>query len=150
MFLEASPERVFGLIRKVEEFSRYSDAVESIVPLGSDRYRWQVRAAGKVFSWDVAIVECVPPTTIVWRSLSGIPNTGRYHITPAGAGTQVHLVISYQLPSRLLDKTLGRLVNPVVRSIGEQALERIRQRIRAENRQAAAAGLDPNDTIPSA
>lgn len=132
-FFEAPPEQVFALIRRVDEFSRYADAVESVQDLGNARYRWHVKVPGQTFCWDIEIIECIEPERIVWRSLTGIPNTGRYRITPAGRGTRVNLVIAYHLSNPLLDKTLGRIVTPVVRTIGDQALQRMRMRLKQDN-----------------
>lgn len=118
---------VFALIRRVDEFPRYADAVEEVVALDETTYRWKVRANGMLFSWDVAIVEEDPPERLTWKSRSGIPNTGRYRLFAVPGGTRVRLSIEYHLPGRLLDKTIGQAAKPLVRHISGQAFERVRR-----------------------
>lgn len=127
MLFPAEPDEVFALIRRVDEFPRYADAVESVTPLNDTTYRWKVRANGMVFSWDVAIVEEEPPYRLTWKSLSGIRNTGRYRLTAVPGGTRVTLSIEYHLHNRLLDKTVGRAARPLVHHISGQAFERVRR-----------------------
>jgi uncharacterized protein YndB with AHSA1/START domain len=61
--IEAAPEAVFALISRVEDFALYSDSVESVTPLGNDRYRWQVRAVGMSLSFEVEVTEVYAPRT---------------------------------------------------------------------------------------
>lgn len=134
MLFPAEPEKVYALIRRVDEFPRYADAVQSVVPLDERTYRWTVHANGMQFHWDVAIVEEDPPRGLKWESRSGIRNTGRYRLTPARGGTRVQLTIEYHLHNRLLDKTVGRVAKPIVHHISDQAFQRIRQRLLEESR----------------
>ncbi|MBK1674838.1 cyclase [Ectothiorhodospira shaposhnikovii] len=127
MLFPADQEEVFGMIRRVDEFPRYADAVESVTPLDDRTYRWQVRANGMVFHWDVTIVDEDPPHMIRWQSLSGIRNTGHYRFSSVPGGTRVQLTIEYHLPTRLLDKTVGRVAKPIIHHISRQAFERIRR-----------------------
>jgi|GEM_PF-323224 len=135
----AKPDDVFAMIRRVDEFPRYADAVESVTPLSANSYRWKVRANGVVFSWDVAIVEEYPPYRLTWQSLTGIRNTGRYYLSATpGGGTRVRLAIEYHLPNRLLDKTLGRVAQPIIKHISAQAFGRVRQALIADNNKLRA------------
>ncbi|AGA33724.1 Polyketide cyclase/dehydrase [Thioalkalivibrio nitratireducens DSM 14787] len=127
--LPADPDTVFGMIRKVEDFPRYTSAVERVTPIGPERYHWQVRISGVVYEWDVEVIQCEPPLRLAWRSLTGIANTGRYRLTPAPGGTDVTLVIDYSLNSRLLDHTVGRVAGPIVRRVSAEVLHRVRQRL---------------------
>jgi uncharacterized membrane protein len=127
--LPADPQTVFRLLRNVEDFPRYTPAVETVTPLGGERYRWDVRVAGVKYQWVVEIVQSDEPERLVWKSLTGIANTGRYRLTPVLGGTNLQLVIEYTLNSRLLDKTIGRVAGPVVRRISAEVLERVRERL---------------------
>jgi len=131
VMLPSDPHTVFAMIRKVEDFPQYTPAIEAVVPLGQDRYRWHVRVAGATYAWDVEVTLCEPPHRLTWHSVSGIRNTGRYLLVPAPGGTHVTLVIDYSLNSRLLDRTVGHLAMPIVRRLMEEILKRVRQRLAA-------------------
>ncbi|SEQ36005.1 Polyketide cyclase / dehydrase and lipid transport [Ectothiorhodospira magna] len=146
MLFPAPQEEVFGMIRRVDEFPRYADAVESVTPLDDKTYRWQVRANGMVFHWDVTIIDEDPPHMIRWQSLSGIRNTGHYRFSAVPGGTRVQLTIEYHLPTRLLDKTVGRVAKPIIHHISRQAFERIRRSV--THTQALASSNTPVDPKP--
>ena len=132
-FLPADTHTVFRLLRNVEDFPRYTGAVETVTPLGGERYRWEVRVAGVRYEWVVEIIQSDAPEHIAWKSVTGIANSGRYRLSPVQGGTDLRLVIDYTLNSRLLDKTVGRVAGPVVRRISAEVLERVRQRLASEN-----------------
>jgi uncharacterized membrane protein len=131
--LPAAPETVFAMLRKVEDFPQYTRAVETVTHLGGERYRWQVRVAGVEYQWVVEIVQSEAPERITWKSVTGISNTGRYHLTPVNGGTDLRLVIDYTLNSRILDRTVGRMAVPVVRRISTEVLDRVRERLAAQH-----------------
>ena len=127
--LPADPDTVFAMLRKVEDFPQYTSAVETVTHLGDERYRWQVRVAGVQYQWVVEIVQSEAPERLAWKSVTGISNTGRYHLTPVAGGTDLRLVIDYTLNSRILDRTVGKLAGPVVRRISAEVLSRVRERL---------------------
>lgn len=129
--LPADPDTVFAMLRKVEDFPQYTSAVETVTHLGDERYRWQVRVAGVQYQWVVEIVQSEAPERLAWKSVTGIANTGRYHLSPVRGGTDLRLVIDYTLNSRILDRTVGRIAGPVVRRISNEVLDRVRHRLGA-------------------
>lgn len=129
--LPADPHTVFALLRAVEEFPRYTRTVETVTPLGGERYRWQVRVGGVQYHWVVDIVEDDPPGRLGWKSVTGIANSGRYHLSAVSGGTRLRLVIDYTLNSRLLDATVGRAAGPIVRRISQEVLSRVHERLAA-------------------
>lgn len=128
-FLPADPKTVFQLLRNVEDFPRYTRAVQTVTALGGERYRWDVQVAGVRYQWIVEITQSDEPERIAWKSLTGIANAGRYRLAPAPGGTDLLLVIDYTLNSRLLDKTIGRVAGPVVKRISAEVLERVREQL---------------------
>jgi uncharacterized membrane protein len=120
--IEASPETVFGLVSRVEEFARYCDAIETIVRLGDNRYRWRVRAAGLPLYFDVEITESVPPERFAWRSLSGVSNRGCYRLTPIDGGTRVSLRLEYSLKNRWVEAVVGKAAKPLVRRLSREII----------------------------
>jgi carbon monoxide dehydrogenase subunit G len=46
--IKADPEAVFDLIGDVENFTRFTSAIDSIEPIEGDAYHWVVHVAGMV------------------------------------------------------------------------------------------------------
>lgn len=126
--IPADPHTVFDLIRSVEDFPRYTKTVEKVTPLAENRFRWKTRVAGTPYEWDVEIVRSERPEHIAWRSLTGIRNSGRYHLRPVPGGTEVRLLIEFTLNSKWLDATIGRAAGPLIRSISDEVLAEVRKR----------------------
>jgi uncharacterized membrane protein len=130
--VSASPDRVFALLRRVEDFADYSDLIERIEPLGDERYRWHVHALKMDWTFDVAVVEATAPTTLAWESLSGVKNQGRYQLKGVPQGTEVTLTLSYQIGNRLMERAVSRAATPLVGKVSRQILERVEARLNNE------------------
>ena len=130
--VSASPDRVFALLRRVEDFADYSDLIERIKPLGDERYRWHVHALKMDWTFDVAVVEATAPTTLAWESLSGVKNQGRYQLKGVPQGTEVTLTLSYQIGNRLMERAVSRAATPLVGKVSRQILERVEARLNNE------------------
>lgn len=127
--LKASPERVFALLERVEDFADYSDLIQAIEPLGSDRYRWHVHAVGMDWTFDVEITEARAPELLAWESLSGVHNQGCYRLRSVPEGTEVALTLTYVIRNRLLEKAVNRAAKPLVSKVSRQILERVEARL---------------------
>jgi uncharacterized membrane protein len=126
--IPADPNTVFDLIRSVEDFPQYTRTVEKVTPLAENRYRWKTRVAGKRYEWDVEVLRSERPEHISWRSLTGIRNSGQYHLRPIPGGTEVRLRIEFTLNNKWLDATIGRAAAPLIRSITDEVLTEVRKR----------------------
>lgn len=131
--VNAEPERVFALLRQVENFADYSDLIERIEALGDERYRWHVHALKMDWTFDVAVVEANAPHTLAWESLSGVKNQGRYQLEGVPEGTEVTLTLSYQIGNRLMEKAVNRAATPLVGKVSRQILERVEARLHSEH-----------------
>lgn len=129
--VKASPERVFELLRRVEDFADYSDLIRSIETLGDNRYRWHVRAVGMDWSFDVVVTDIEPPTVLAWESLEGVKNQGRYQLSAVPEGTEVALTLSYEIRNRLMEKAVNKAAKPLVGKVSRQILERVEARLHA-------------------
>lgn len=129
--IDAAPEAVFALISRVEDFALYTDSVEAITPLGEDRYRWQVRAAGLSLSFEVEVTECTPHERLAWRSVSGVKNEGSYRLAAVEGGTRITLTIEYSLKSRLVEKMVNKAARPLVRRLSEEIITRVEMRLKS-------------------
>ncbi|MFG6667337.1 SRPBCC family protein [Halomonas sp. HNIBRBA4712] len=127
--VHAAPERVFDLLRRVEDFSDYSDMIDSIETLGDNRYRWHVRAVGMEWAFDVAVTEIDPPHTLAWESLDGVKNQGRYRLEPVEEGTRVSLTLTYDIRNRLMEKAVNKAAQPMVGKVSRQILDRVEARL---------------------
>ena len=128
--IEADPEAVFKLISRVEDFALYSDSVDAVIPLGDDRYRWQVRALGMSMSFEVEVTECTPHERLSWRSVTGVRNQGSYQLTAVDGGTRITLILEYSLRSRLMEKMVKKAATPLVRKLSDEIVGRVEQRLR--------------------
>ena len=127
--VKASPERVFALLERVEDFVDYSDLIQAIESLGDARYRWHVHAVGMDWTFDVAITEHQPPEVLAWESLDGVHNRGCYRLTPVEEGTEVALTLTYAIRNRLVEKAVTRAARPLVGKVSQQILERVEARL---------------------
>jgi uncharacterized membrane protein len=130
--IDAAPEAVFALISRVEDFALYTDSVEAITPLGEDRYRWQVRAAGLSLSFEVEVTECTPHERLAWRSVSGVRNEGSYRLAAVEGGTRITLTIEYNLKSRLVEKMVNKAAKPLVHRLSEEIIRRVETRLMSD------------------
>jgi uncharacterized membrane protein len=130
--IQAAPEAVFALISRVEDFALYSDSVEAVTPLGEDRYRWQVRAAGLSLSFEVEVIECTPHERLAWRSVTGVHNRGTYQLTSVEGGTRITLTLEYSLKSRLMEKAVNKAARPMVHRLSEEIIRRVEARLKSE------------------
>mgnify|MGYP003663958516 CR=1 FL=1 len=129
--VNASPERVFELLRRIEDFADYSDMIRSIDSLGENCYRWHVRAVGMDWSFDVMVTEIQPPHVLAWESLEGVKNQGRYRLREVPEGTEVALTLSYEIGNRFMEKAVNKAAKPLVGKVSRQILERVEARLNA-------------------
>lgn len=127
--LPATPQQVFVLLERVEDFADYSDLIERIEPLGGRRYRWHIKAVGMDWTFDVEITECVAPERLAWESLDGVHNQGCYRLREVANGTEVSLTIEYRINNRLLERVVNRAAKPLVSKVSRQILERVEARL---------------------
>lgn len=127
--VHAAPERVFELLRRVEDFADYSDMIHSIDTLGDNRYRWHVRAVGMDWAFDVEVTDIDAPRTLAWESLDGVKNQGRYLLEPVDEGTRVSLTLTYEIRNRLMEKAVNKAARPLVGKVSRQILERVEARL---------------------
>tara|TARA_R110001599_G_scaffold272522_3_gene473698 strand:+ start:4899 stop:5315 length:417 start_codon:yes stop_codon:yes gene_type:complete len=127
--VNAPPEKVFELLRRVEDFAEYSDLIRSIDVLGENRYRWHVRAVGMDWAFDVMVTDIEPPHVLAWESLDGVKNQGRYRLREVPEGTEVALTLSYEIRNRLMEKAVNKAAKPLVGKVSRQILDRVEARL---------------------
>ena len=129
MEIDAAPEAVFELMARVEEFSAYSDAIESITRVGRDRYRWQVRVAGVPLAFEVEVLAAIPPRLLGWRAVAGLSCQGCYRLTPNARGTHLQLTVHCGADNPLTDGILGIAAHPLLDQLGAEIVRKARPRL---------------------
>lgn len=127
--IKAEPERVFDLIARVEDFCHYTDMIKEIRATGPRTYHWKIGAAGMSLEWDAVVTECVRPKRFAWQSIRGIENGGSYVLEPSKNGTLVSLSLEYHLPSRLVERAVTRVADPLIRRVEAQVLGHVKARL---------------------
>jgi len=87
--------------RRLENLPRFMAHLESVLPLGGNRFHWTLRGPVGTVSWDAEIVGERAGDLLAWRSLAGSPvaNAGEVRFVPRGDATHVHVALAYQ-PAR--------------------------------------------------
>jgi uncharacterized membrane protein len=119
-------EEVYHFWRQLENLPRFMDHLESVTVLDEDRSHWVAKApAGTKVEWDASIQDEIENELIAWRSLPGsdIDNAGSVHFLPAGEGTEVRVVLSYDPPA-------GRVGAAVAKLLGEEPEQQVEQDLR--------------------
>ncbi|HEV2084137.1 MAG TPA: SRPBCC family protein [Gemmatimonadales bacterium] len=119
-------EEVYHFWRQLENLPRFMDHLESVAVLDEDRSHWVAKApAGTKVEWDATIQDEIENELIAWRSLPGsdIDNAGSVHFIPAGDGTEVRVVLSYDPPA-------GRVGAAVAKLLGEEPEQQVEEDLR--------------------
>ncbi len=130
--IDASPERVAAFISDFRNAKEWMVGVESVVPLGEDRYRLTLDSPIGRIEPEVEIVER-GPESISWVYASTVDGGGRVDVSP---GTDGNCVVSYagefHLKRRFLDRA-ARFVGAerFARKNGERSLSRLKHLMEA-------------------
>ncbi|MBI3772762.1 MAG: SRPBCC family protein [Gammaproteobacteria bacterium] len=127
--IHASPEDVYDLIARVEDFVLYSSMIREIRRTGPDSYHWRVQLAGIPLEWNALVTERDRPRRFAWRAITGVSNDGSYTLTQVDGDTRVSLVMQYALPKHLVERVLMHILDPLVRDMETDILEAIRRKL---------------------
>lgn len=127
--IHASPEDVYDLIARAEDFALYSSMIREVRRTGHESYYWRVQLAGIPLECNVLVTERDRPRRIAWRAITGVPNTGSYTLAPVDAGTQISFVMQYMLPGHLMEGVLAHVLDSLVQDMETDILEAIRRRL---------------------
>ena len=139
---------VYNQWTQFEEYPTFMEGVHAVYQLDDRRLRWEAEVGGREKTWEAEIQEQVPDSKIIWRSLDGENNAGIVSFEPieAGAGTRVHLEMSYS-PEGFLE-SVGDALGFMSRRV-EGDLKRFREFIEARGRETGAFRKTlPNESVP--
>ena len=110
---DAPLEDVFRIWTHVESFPCFMAHVRTVRPEGEQQSRWTVLGPMNIpVEWQAQITRIVDRQLIEWRSLPGsmVAMRGAVHFDRDGAGTRVHILLSYRPPGGLLGHLVARLL----------------------------------------
>jgi uncharacterized membrane protein len=112
--IDRSPAELYTFWRNFENLPKFMEHLQSVKVIDEKRSQWVARGpAGTSVKWDAEIINDEPNQTIAWRSLGGaqVDNAGsvRFVEAPAGRGTEVHVVLDYIPPGRVVGKWVAKL-----------------------------------------
>jgi uncharacterized membrane protein len=118
------PQAVYAFWRDFENLPTFMRHLQSVTDTGDGLSRWVANAPLKrSVSWEAEMTGDEPGRRISWRSLPGadIDNSGTVHFaaTPDGTGTEVRVVLHYDVPG-------GPLGRGVARLLGEEPEQQVR------------------------
>ncbi|UMG94815.1 SRPBCC family protein [Nocardioides sp. TF02-7] len=124
-----SPEDVYAFWRSLENLPRFMLHLQTVEDLGGGRSRWRANAPlrRRSVGWEAEITSEEPGRRLAWKSLPGadVDNAGTVHFgpTPDGRGTEVKVVLHYDVPG-------GRVGRAVARLLGENPVQQVRDDLR--------------------
>ena len=130
--IEAPPERVAAYISDFRNAKEWMVGVESVVPLGDDRYRLTLDSPIGRIEPEVEIVER-GPERISWVYASAVAGGGRVDVSPdTNGGCVVSYAGEFHLKVRFLDRA-ARFVGAerFARKNGERSLSRLKHLMEA-------------------
>ena len=79
-----------------EEFPKFMEGVVEVRQIDDKHLQWTAEVGGERHSWMAEIVEQQPDRVIAWRSVDGVPNSGRVEFEPIENGTHVEVDMEYE------------------------------------------------------
>jgi uncharacterized membrane protein len=110
--INAPVEQVFEYLSAWENYPRFMRNVRSITPKADGQLHWVVAGpAGTEVSWDSMTTQFEPNEIIAWRTVEGSPvaHAGIMRFERAGAGTRVHIRMSYNPPAGAVGHVVAKL-----------------------------------------
>lgn len=147
--IEASPESVFDLWNKYENFPRFMSHVQEVRDLGNGRSHWIVSGlAGTRAEWNAVLTQSRRPEVLAWRSEpdSTVRNSGTIRFEPDGNGTRVSVHMSYSPPAGALGHALASLLGSDPKRQMDDDLMRMKAFIETGNAPSDAAARSEKQT----
>jgi uncharacterized membrane protein len=126
------PQECYETWRRVENFPRFMEFVDSVTPVGRNRFHWVARSpVGAKIEWDSEITNDQPGRLIAWRSVdeADVEHAGvvRFEPGPNGRGTWLRVEIQYRPPGGALGAMLARIANAAPKLAIEEDIRRFKR-----------------------
>lgn len=109
--VDASPERLYGVWRNLENLPRMLSHLERVEVLSPTRSRWTLKAPVSV-SWEAELINDKLNELIAWRTVGSqwVEHAGSVRFEPAGEGrTAVHVSLQYDPPGGRIGHAVAAL-----------------------------------------
>jgi uncharacterized membrane protein len=111
--IKASPETVFDIWTRYENFPHFMSHVVEVRDLGQKRSHWVVKGPGNSsFEWDSILTESSRPHVLAWKSEPGaeIENSGSVYLEPYSGGTRATVQMTYCPPGGAIGRGISTLL----------------------------------------
>jgi uncharacterized membrane protein len=109
----APVEEVFAFWTNFENFSKFMRNVRTVRKNADDSWHWEVAGPlGATVQWDAIVTQSIPNELIAWSTKSGsqVQHAGIVRFQPDGAGTRLHVEMSYNPPAGAAGHVVASLV----------------------------------------
>ncbi|MCG5445966.1 SRPBCC family protein [Micromonospora sp. NIE79] len=126
------PPKVYAFWRDLGNLPTFMAHLEEIRTTGDRTSHWSASAPfGTNVEWDAEIVDEAPGEKIAWRSTGNadVPNAGTVRFVPApdGLSTEVHVVLSYDIPGGAVGKAVAKYFGEEPHQQLDDDLRRLKQ-----------------------
>ena len=111
--IAAPVEELFAFWANFENFPRFMRNVRAVRRNADGSWHWEVAGPlGATVQWDAAVTQSIPNQLIAWSTKAGSPiqHAGIVRFQPSGAGTRVHIELSYNPPAGAAGHAVASLV----------------------------------------
>lgn len=126
------PPEVYQFWRELGNLPTFMAHLEEVRATGDRTSHWSASAPfGKNVEWDAEIIDETTGEKIAWRSTGNadVPNAGTVRFVPApdGVSTEVHVVMTYDIPGGTVGKTVARYFGEEPHQQLDDDLRRLKQ-----------------------
>ncbi len=128
--INASPETVYDVWSRYENFPHFMSHVIEVRDLGQGRSHWVVQGpAGSEVEFDSQLTSSDRPRRLAWQSEPGatVENEGTVMLEPNGSGTRATVRIGWRPPAGALGKGVAVLMGDDPQTALEEDLQRMKQ-----------------------
>lgn len=128
--ISASPDVVFDVWSRYENFPHFMSHVIEVRDLGQNRSHWVVQGpAGKEVEWHSVLTESERPSRLAWRSEAGalVDNEGRVVLEPLANGTRATVRMCWRPPAGAVGRGIAVLMGADPETALEEDLRRMKQ-----------------------
>ncbi len=128
--INASPEAVYDVWSRYENFPHFMSHVIEVRDLGQDRSHWVVQGpAGSEVEFDSRLTASDRPRRLAWQSEPGatVENEGTVMLEPHGSGTRATVRIGWRPPAGAIGKGVAVLMGDDPQTALEDDLQRMKQ-----------------------